>query len=118
MRRRLKRLRPAQSFALGLFLLTVAALSILAGTMNARVREQNAQLNNLTIEMRGLDREAENLEMCISQAYDLRSIDERARALGMTDPEESQLRVVRLPASPEGSSVLAVSNTTEETAQE
>ncbi|MBE5808717.1 MAG: hypothetical protein E7317_10320 [Clostridiales bacterium] len=89
----------------------IAALAVTAGCKGFQLKQQNAQLQNVQIEMRSLLREAENLEMCIAQAYDLTGIGERARELGMTEPDESQLRVVRLPASTNETYALSVANT-------
>ena len=101
-----------------LLAMLVAALAvtlIVAGGLG-RLARQKAQINTVRLEIDKLNNETQNLEMCISQAYNLSAIGTRAQELGMREPTPDQIRVIRLPYGQ--APAYAVSNTTEDQAQE
>ncbi|MBQ8972322.1 MAG: hypothetical protein IJ074_04505 [Clostridia bacterium] len=95
-------------FALGVFVFCALAALIAA----VRLGGQNRELRAVENELEQLERETQNLEMCIRQAYNLNSIGQRAELLGMQQPEEEQLRVIRLPQLPGDTTQYSVSNVT------
>lgn len=98
-----------------LLAVALAAVLIVSGEM-ARLKHQKAQIETVKLEIDKLNNETQNLQMCISQAYNLSAIGARAQELGMQTPTEDQIRVIRLPYGQAPS--YAVSNTTEDQAQE
>lgn len=85
-------------------LLIVAALVLFAGlflqiTMLARISSQSKQASALEREIMELSASAENLELSINQYHNLDAIEQRARQLGMEQPGDTQIRVVRVAQS-------------------
>ena len=81
------------AFALVLF---IGVFSQIA--MMARLSGQNKKAVELEKEIRALSASADNLHLSLSQYHNLDRIAFRAKQLGMEQPDETQLRVVNLPA--------------------
>lgn len=81
------------AFALVLF---IGVFSQIA--MMARLSGQNKKAVELEKEIRALSASADNLNLSLSQYHNLDRIAFRAKQLGMEQPDETQLRVVNLPA--------------------
>lgn len=82
-------------------LLVVAVLVFFGGlfgqiAMRDRIADQTKKIDKVDGEIVALDANVKNLTLCINQYHNLEQIDERARALGMYEPTEEELRVVRL----------------------
>ena len=67
-------------------------------TLRARIAGQAKQLSAVESEITALSANARNLDLNINQRHNLAEIEARAVSLGMARPDESQLRVVVLPA--------------------
>ena len=85
-------------------LLVAAGFVLFAGlfmqiTMLARISSQSKTASSLESEIEELAANAENLELNINQYHNLDSIRERARELGMDQPDETQIRVVNVARS-------------------
>jgi len=82
-------------------LLVLAAVVLFVGlfmqiTMLSRISSQNKRASALEKEIVELSASAENLELSINQYHNLESIELRARQLGMEQPSDTQIRVVRV----------------------
>lgn len=66
--------------------------------MMARLSGQNKRVVETRKEIRALSASADNLNLSLNQYHNLERIALRARQLGMEQPDETQLRVVNLPA--------------------
>lgn len=100
-------------------LLVVAAIVLFSGlflqiAVRARISSQNKQIAALKAEVKTLSANAENLDLNINQRHNLTEIGARAAQLGMTQPDETQLRMVNLPAANGDTSTQTVSNDGEE----
>lgn len=79
-------------------------------TLRARISSQAKQLASVQAEIRTLDAHAQNLDLNINQRHNLAEIGTRAVQLGMLQADETQLRVVNLPAMSEYHSTQTVDN--------
>ena len=82
-------------------LLILAAVILFTGlfmqiTMLSRISSQNKLASELEEDILELSANAENLELSINQHHDLQSIEVRAYQLGMEQPSDAQIRVVRV----------------------
>lgn len=97
-------------------LLTIAfALVLFAGlfsqiAMLARISGQTKACQSVEKEIRELNANAENLNLCLNQFHNLERIAARAQQLGMEQPAETQIRVVNLPAAIESTSTQSAEN--------
>lgn len=89
-------------------ILLVGAFTQIA--MIARVTGQNKQVQAVEKEIRDLNANAENLNLCLNQYKNLDRVAARAAKLGMDKPSGDQIRVVRLPAQLENTSTQSVAN--------
>ena len=85
-------------------LLILAAAVLFCGlfaqiAVRAQISGQNKQIAAVKAEIRTLSANAENLDLNINQRHNLTEIGARAVQLGMTQPDETQLRMVNLPAA-------------------
>ena len=87
------------AFALVLFIGVFAQIA-----MMAKLSGQNKQVVETRKEIKALSASADNLNLGLSQYHNLERIAARAQQLGMEQPDETQLRVVNLPALIEGTS--------------
>lgn len=78
--------------------------------MMARISGQNKQVKALEKELKALDAQADNLNLCLSQFQNLERISLRARQLGMEQPDDTQIRVVSLPGGMVSTSTQSVEN--------
>ena len=90
--------------ALSRILIAVAAVVLFCGlfaqiTLRSQISNQSKQLAAIQKEIDELDARAGNLDLNINQRRSHEEITKRAIALGMSEPEESQLRVLMLPVA-------------------
>ena len=83
--------------------MSVCAAVLLAGVLSqiammARLSAQNKQVVETQKEIRALSASADNINLSLNQYHNLERIAARAAQLGMEQPDETQLRVVNLPA--------------------
>ena len=88
-------------------LLIVASAILIAGlflqiTMLARISSQNKAASAMEREIVELSASADNLELSINQHHDLRQIATRAVQMGMSRPNDTQIRVVSVAHSNTG----------------
>lgn len=107
--------RSRRTAARNRWLLAAAALILFAGlflqiTMLSRVSSQNKRASAIEREIAELGAYAENLELSINQYHNLDSIAARARQLGMSLPDETQIRVVSVARSNADTSIQTVEN--------
>ena len=81
----------------------------------AQISGQAKALNKVNGQIRELTSAEEDLQVCLSMYQNLERIENRARALGMRLPDESQIRVVSLPGLAEDISTQTAENTAAET---
>lgn len=86
------------------FLLAVAAVVLFCGlfgqiALRAQISGQNKRIAAMKAEIKTLAANAENLDLNINQRHNLAEIGARASQLGMVQPDETQLRLVNLPAA-------------------
>ena len=81
------------AFALVLFIGVFSQI-----TMMAKLSGQNKRVVETRKEIKALSASADNLNLGMSQYHNLDRIAVRAQQLGMRQPDETQLRVVNLPA--------------------
>ena len=86
------------------FLLIVAAVVLVCGlfahiTVRAQVSGIAKEIAAVQTEIRAMSAEADNMISCINQHHDVVEIGKRALAMGMTQPQEGQLRRVALPVA-------------------
>ena len=81
----------------------------------AQISGQAKALNKVNSQIRELTSAEEDLQVCLSMYQNLERIENRARALGMRLPDESQIRVVSLPGLAEDVSTQTAENTAAET---
>ena len=93
------------AFALVLFIGVLAQIA-----MTAKLSEQNKQVVETERETRLLSAKADNLNLCLNQYHNLERIAARAQQLGMEQPDETQLRVVNLPALVDSTSTQSADN--------
>lgn len=79
----------------------LAAVVLFAGlfaqiTMLSRISSQSKRASAVEREIAELSASAENLELSINQYHNLEAIAARARQMGMEQPDETQIRVVRV----------------------
>ena len=104
-----------------LIMIFVAVLVIGAFTqvaMIARLTGQNKQVRAVEREIRDLSANADNLNLTLNQFRNLDRVAARAAKLGMEQPSEGQIRVVRLPAALENTSTQSAGNTSAEEMKE
>ena len=94
-------------------LVIVLAAVVFAGvigqiTMLARLSGQRKEQAAIEREIRALDAQLENMNLSTNSFHNLDRIAARARQLGMDMPDETQLRVVNLPAVAEDTSTQSV----------
>ena len=97
-------------------LIAVFALALFIGVcgqvaMMARLSGQNKQLAETRREMQALSASADNLNLSLNQYHNLERIAARAEQLGMTQPGDTQLRVVNLPTLIDSTSTQSADNT-------
>lgn len=83
----------------GRMFLIAAVIILFAGlflqiTMLARISHQNKAASAMEQEIVALSASADNLELSINQHHDLKQIATRAVQMGMSRPNETQIRVV------------------------
>lgn len=93
--------RSARQAARGRKLMILAAAVLFVGlfvqiTMLSRISYQNKRASALERELTELSANAENLELSINQYHNLEAIAARAKQMGMEQPDETQIRVVRV----------------------
>lgn len=93
--------RSARQAARGRKLMILAAAVLFVGlfvqiTMLSRISYQNKRASALERELTELSANAENLELSINQYHNLEAIAARAKQMGMEQPNETQIRVVRV----------------------
>lgn len=98
------------------FLAGVLTLMLFAGLFTqiallARVSGQQKEIQSVEREIRELNANADNLNLCLNQFRNLERIAARAQQLGMEQPTETQIRVVNLPAAIENTSTQSAENT-------
>lgn len=81
----------------------------------AQISGQAKALNKVNGQIRELTSAEEDLQVCLSMYQNLERIENRAKALGMRLPDESQIRVVSLPGLAEDISTQTAENTAAET---
>lgn len=81
------------AFALVLFIGACAQIA-----MMARLSGQSKKVAETQKEIRALSASADNLNLSLNQYHNLERIAARAQQLGMEQPDETQLRVLNLPA--------------------
>lgn len=84
-------------------LLILAAVVLFCGlfgqiALRAQLSGQAKEMASVQAEIRALSANAENMSLTINQRHNLTEIGQKATLLGMEQPNESQMRVVRLPA--------------------
>ena len=97
-------------------LLVVAAVVLFCGlfgqiALRAQISGQAKEIAAVQAEIRTLSANAENLDLTINQRHNLTEIGQKAVLLGMEQPDESQMRVVHLPAMNGNTSTQTVANT-------
>ena len=92
-------------FALVLFIGVCAQIA-----MMARLSGQNKRVVETQKEIRALSASADNLNLSLNQYHNLERIALRARQLGMEQPDETQIRVVNLPALIDSTSTQSADN--------
>ena len=85
-------------------LMAVAALVLVCGlfaqiTVRAQVSKQAKQIAAVQAEIRAMSADADNLTLCINQYHNIDEIGKRALAMGMTQPQEGQVRELSLPSA-------------------
>lgn len=65
-------------------------------TMLSRISSVSKQASALERETNALNREAVNLELRVNESHNLDRIAARAQELGMVQPDETQIRSVRV----------------------
>lgn len=65
-------------------------------TMLSRISSVSKQASALERETNALNREAVNLELRVNESHNLDRIAARAQELGMVQPDETQIRAVRV----------------------
>ena len=93
------------AFALVLFIGVFAQIA-----MMAKLSGQNKQVVETRKEIKALSASADNLNLGLSQYHNLERIAARAQQLGMEQPDETQLRVVNLPALIDSTSTQSADN--------
>lgn len=93
------------AFAVALFLGVCSQIA-----MMARLSGQNKRVYETQREIRALSASADNLNLSLSQYHNLERIAARAEQLGMSQPDETQLRVVNLPALTDSTSTQSADN--------
>lgn len=66
--------------------------------VRAQISGQAKEIAAVQRQIQTMDANAENLSRYINEYHDLEDIGKRALELGMQQPQEDQLRVIRLPA--------------------
>ena len=84
------------------FLLVIAALVLVCGlfaqiTVRAQVTGQAKEIAAVQAQINAMNADADNLTLCINQHHNLEVIRSRALAMGMTQPQDGQVRRVSLP---------------------
>ena len=92
-------------FAFVLFIGVVAQIA-----MMARLSGQNKRVVETQREVRSLSASADNLNLSLNQYHNLERIAARAQQLGMEQPDETQLRVVNLPALADSTTAQSAEN--------
>ena len=92
--------------------IALAAAVLFAGlflqiTMLSRVSSVSKRASALEQESDRLNREAVNLELRINEFHNLDRIAERAQEMGMVQPDETQIRAVRVKKTDEDTSTQA-----------
>lgn len=84
-------------------LLVLAAVVLFCGlfgqiALRAQISSQNKRLASVQAEIKTLTANADNMSLSINQRHNLAEISQKAVLLGMEQPDESQMRVISLPA--------------------
>lgn len=93
------------AFAVALFIGVCSQVA-----MMARLSGQNKQVAEMRREIKALSASADNLRLSLNQYHNLDRIAARAQQLGMEQPDETQLRVVNLPALIDSTSTQSADN--------
>ena len=80
-------------------------------TMIARVTRQNKQVRRVEREIVELQANVDNLNLTLNQYGSLERVELLARRLGMKEPDEGQIRVMRLPETQEDTAAQNAANT-------
>lgn len=112
---RMGRARRARERKLNKLLLGVFVLVLFAGVfgqiaMIARLSGQSKAVAAVEKEIRELSASEDNLYLSLNQYHNLDRVAARAGQLGMEQPEQSQIRVVNLPAVVENTSTQSAEN--------
>ena len=96
-------------------LLILAAVVLFCGlfgqiALRAQISSQNKRLASVQAEIKTLTANADNMSLSINQRHNLAEISQKAVLLGMEQPDESQMRVVHLPAMNGNTSTQTVAN--------
>lgn len=84
--------------------IAAAAVVLFAGmfgqiTMLSRISSVSKQAAKVDREIATLNKEADNLELSVNETHNLEQIAARAQQLGMEQPDETQIRAVRVEKS-------------------
>lgn len=107
--------RRARERRLSRILMCVFAVVLFVGlfsqiTLLACISGQQKQVETMEKQLRALDAQADNLNLCLNQFRNLERITLRAQQLGMEQPTDSQIRVVNLPYAIVSTSTQSVEN--------
>lgn len=96
-------------------LLVAAAVVLFCGlfaqiAVRSQVSGQAKRVAAMQAQIRVMQADAENLQLCINQHHDLNEIGKRALALGMEPLTDERLRVVTLPNADGNTSTQTVAN--------
>lgn len=95
---------------MGAFVLVLLAGLIAQGVMMKRLSDQDRQCASLQKQTYELSLAAENLNHSLAQYHDRDRIAAKAAQLGMEQPDDSQIRVVSLPARFDGTTAQSAEN--------
>ena len=117
-RSRQERIRHANRTLIMVFVAVLVIGAFTQIAMIARITGQNKQVQAVELQIRDLSANAENLNLSLNQFKNLERVAARAEKLGMEQPTEGQIRVVRLPAALENTSTQSAGNTSAEEMKE
>ena len=117
-RSRQERIRHANRTLIMVFVAVLVIGAFTQIAMIARITGQNKQVQAVELQIRDLSANAENLNLSLNQFKNLERVAARAEKLGMEQPTEGQIRVVRLPSALENTSTQSAGNTSAEEMKE
>jgi len=109
------RVRRERERRLTFILMVLAAIILFVGlfaqiAMRAQISAQAKRIASLQNEIYDLSTKANNLDMNINRHHNIKDITARTVELGMEQPDETQLRVLTLPAINGNTSTQTVAN--------